>query len=269
MKLRHTVVIAAMGLTMGICSCSTPKNITYMQNFANDSIQAIRAQSRLKIQSDDRLSIIVSAKDPELAEVFNLAVAQYRVGYTVGNGTLTNSGQVSAFTVDANGNVRYPLIGDIKVAGLERQQAADLIEERIRQSQLLKDPIVTVEFLNATVSVLGDVVKPGEYGIDRDDMTIIQALSKAGDLQITGMRENVLVVREEKGRDIAYRVNLTDTHSLFESPAYYVQQNDIIYVEPNDVKKRQATPIGNTVLTPAFWISIASLLTTITALIIR
>ncbi|MDE7144300.1 MAG: polysaccharide export protein, partial [Muribaculaceae bacterium] len=141
--------------------------------------------------------------------------------------------------------------------------------QRLTAENLLKDPIVIVEFLNATVSLLGDVSSPGEYPIDRDNMTILQALGKAGDLQITGMRQNVLVVREENGKDVAYRLDLTDTETLMTSPAFYVQQNDVIYVEPNDTKKRQSTANGNTFLTPGFWLSIISFLTSMVVLILR
>jgi polysaccharide export outer membrane protein len=113
------------------------------------------------------------------------------------------------------------------------------------------------------------VKTPGEYAIDRDDLNIIQAISKAGDLDITGMRKNVLVVRKENGVETAYRLDLTDTKSIFDSPVYHLQQDDIVYVEPNAVKKRQSTPNGNNVLTPSFWISIASFLVTVAVLIVK
>ena len=161
------------------------------------------------------------------------------------------------------------MLGEIKVAGMSRHDIAKLIQNELRSSEQLKDAVVTVDFLNATVSVLGDVNRPGEYPIDRDDMNVLQAISKAGDLNITGDRKNVLVVREENGKDVAYRLDLTNTASLMQSPAFYLQQNDVVYVEPNNVKKRQATVNGNTVLTPSFWLSVASFLTTIVVLIIK
>ncbi len=245
-------------------SCSTPKNITYMQGFDNGDVQAVREQRRITVQPEDQLSIVVSSKDPELAEVFNLAIAQYRIGYTNQNNQNT-----SAYTVDPDGNINYPIVGKIHIAGLNRHEVSDVIQNELINKNLLKDPVVTVEFLNATVSIIGDVARPGEYSIDKDNLTILQALSKAGDLNITGLREHVLVVREENGQDRAYRLDLTNPESLMTSPAYYLQQNDVVYVEPNATKKRQATANGNTVLTPTFWISVASLLTTITALLIK
>lgn len=259
--------LIAAAIAIAAAACSTPTDITYMQGFDNDAVQAVRAQSRITVQPDDKLSIIVNAKDPTLAEVFNLAVAQYRVGASASSST--GSQGISAYTVDPQGNINYPIIGAIHVGGMSRHQVAETVQQHLVSRNLLKDPVVTVEFLNATVSVLGDVASPGEYAIDKDNMTILQALSKAGDLNITGMRQNVLVVREENGQDRAYRLDLTSTNSLMQSPAYYMQQNDVVYVEPNDTKKRQANANGNTALTPTFWMSVVSLLTTITALIIK
>lgn len=263
-------IAAALGFiaVMALSSCSAPKNITYMQGFSNEAVQALASQRRLTVQPDDRLSIVVNSKDPDLATVFNLPVAQTRIGATSGSGSNTN-GQVSAFTVDESGNIEYPILGTIHVGGMTRKEIAAEISRQLITNKLLSDPLVTVEFLNATVSVLGDVSSPGEYPINRENMTILQALSKAGDLNITGMRDNVLVVREENGKDRAYRIDLTDTENLMTSPAYYLQQNDVVYVEPNNTKKRQSTANGNTMLTPAFWISVASFLMTLTTLILK
>lgn len=249
-----------------LSSCITPKKITYMQEFNEGQAQEIRQQSRITVRPDDKLSIVVSSKDPALAEVFNLTIAQHRAGYTTSN---NSSQQTAAFTVTPDGTINYPIIGEIHIAGLRKDEIARLIQDKLISQNLLKDPVVTVEFLNATVSVLGDVSRPGEYSIDRDNLNIIQAISKAGDLNITGLRQNVLVIREEDGKDIAYRLDLTDTQSLFQSPAFYLRQNDIVYIEPNNMKKRQATVNGNTVQTPGFWLSIASLLTTIAVLVFK
>lgn len=254
-----TTLLAAVILM--VSSCSTPKDITYMQGFNNQDAQSVALPSRIVVQPDDKLSIVVASKDPALAEVFNMAIAQYRIGAPALS--TTSDSRVASFSVDPMGDIDYPLLGRLHVSGMSRHEVADLIKQRIIRENLLKDPIVTVEFLNATISVLGDVVKPGEYPIDRDDMTILQAIAKAGDLQITGMRENVLVVRQEGDRDVAYRVDLTNTASIMDSPAYYLRQNDVIYVEPNNTKKRQANANGNTIVTPSFWLSVVSVVTTV------
>lgn len=254
--------------TLITASCTTPKNITYMQGFNEGDVQAVASQRRITVQPDDKLSILVSSKDPQLAQVFNLMVSQLRSGQTNTSGT-SGSGQNAAFTVSPDGTINYPVLGELHVAGLSRKELASMIEQKILERQLLKDPIVTVEFLNATVSILGDVRGPGEYPITRDNMNILQALSKAGDLQITGQRKNVLVVREENGKDVAYRVDLTDTKALMESPAFHLQQNDVIYVEPNNMAKRQSQVNGNNLLTPGFWMSIASFLASMSVLIFK
>lgn len=264
--MKKTLIGILMVCAMFATSCSTPKDITYMQGFGNEDVQTVAKQKRITVQPDDKLSIIVNSKDPALAEVFNLSVAQTRIGQL--NAANTN-GQISAYTVDPDGYIHFPVIGRIYVGGLQRSQVAEKIKEALIQSNMLKDPTVTVEFLNATISVLGDVKNPGEYAIDKENLNIIQALSKAGDLNITGMRENVLVVREENGQNKAYRLNLANTSELMQSSAYYLQQNDIVYVEPNNMKKRESINNANTILTPTFWMSVASLATTIAVLIFK
>lgn len=266
---RLTPVMAALTIVLTfLASCTATRDITYMQGFNNDAVQAVREPRRLTIEPDDKISIIVSAKNPELAQVFNLAIAQVRLGASQTSST-TGANGVSAYTVDPNGDIHFPILGDIHVAGMTRQQVARDIEMMLVSRDQLKDPIVTVEFLNASVNVLGDVKSPGQYPIDKDNMTILQAISKAGDLNITGMRTNVLVVREENGEDRAYRLDLTDTQSLMQSPAYYMQQNDVVYIEPNETKKRQATANGNSFLTPGFWMSLISFVTTMVLIFVR
>lgn len=250
-----------------LASCSVPKNITYMQGFENGQTEQLAPPVRITVQPDDKLAIVVTSKDPELAVAFNLAIAQYRIG--MGSSGSMSESKAAAFTVDPNGDIDFPLIGKLHVQGLNRYGVAELIKREILSRELVMDPIVTVEYLNARISVLGDVNKPGQYAIERDNMTLIQALSLAGDLRITGMRDNVLVVREEDGKDVAYRVNLTDTKSLMESPAYYLRQNDIIYVEPNPVRKRQATETGNIFYQPTVWASMASVVASVLVVIFR
>lgn len=268
MLFRNLCSVFVLIAVMLLSSCKTPKDIAYMQGFDQGDVQAVVSQRRIMLQPDDKVSIVVSSKDPELARVFNLSVAQVRVGQD-NVSSLTSNSQVSAYTVSPDGNIDYPLLGSLHVAGMSRMEVAKMIEAKLLKDGYLKDPVVTVEFLNATISVLGEVNSPGEYPISRDNMTLLQALGKAGDLKITGMRKNVLVVREENGKDVAYRLDLTDAKSLMESPAYHLQQNDVVYVEPNDYAKRQSVVNGNSILTPSFWISIASFLSTIAVLITK
>ncbi len=266
-NLLYTLVLTAI-----LSACSTPKNITYMQDFDNGQSQTIDIPKRLTVQPGDKISIVVTCEDPSLAEVFNLAVANYRIGMSSSAASSISSSsesKVGSFTVSPEGYIEYPLLGAIEVAGLTRLEIAKIIKEKIIAGDYLTRPTVTVEFVNTMVSVLGDVKNPGSYAIDRDDMTILQAISLAGDLNITGRRDNVLVVRREGDKNIAYRVDLTDAEALMQSPAFYVRQNDAIYVDPNNTKKRQATANGNNALTTSFWISLVSVLTTIAVLVFK
>lgn len=265
MNFRKLLLLACIGLLL--TSCKVPKDITYMQGFENNQTEAVAPPVRITVQPDDKLAIIVTSKDPELAVAFNLAIAQYRIG-TGTNGSTMES-KAAAYTIDPDGYIDFPLIGKLKVIGLNRYGVAELIKNEILARGLVKDPVVTVEYLNAKISVLGDVANPGEYAIERDNMTLLQAIAMAGDLRITGNRKNILIVREENGKDIAYRVDLTDTKSLMESPAYYLRQNDVVYIEPNNTRKRQATETANVFYNPTVWVSVASVLASIAVIIFR
>lgn len=269
MKLKQ-FILATFVVTLqyvAFTSCSSPKNIAYLQGMGNGQEQTIAIQRRLTVKPDDKLSIIVSSKDPELAQMFNLAVSQQRIGQS--SSSSASSGQTVAYTVGANGDINYTLLGKIHAAGMTREELAEAIEQRLKTEGLLKDPIVIVEFQNATISILGDVSSPGEYPIDRDNLNLLQAISKAGDLQISGQRKNVMVLRQEDGKEVSYLVDLTDPKSVMQSPAFHLQQNDIIYVEPNNMRKRQSTINGTSVLTPGFWISIASFIASMSVLIFK
>ena len=126
---------------------------------------------------------------------------------------------------------------------------------------------VTVEFMNLTVSVMGEVAHPGQYSIDKDNVTVLDALSMAGDLTIYGKREKVLVLRQENGKQRIYGINLCSGEHIYSSPVYYLQQGDVVYVEPNSVRARQSTVNGNNIRSTSFWVSIASLLTSVCILI--
>lgn len=265
MKLLKALLFVALATV--VASCSVPKDITYMQGLQNGQQETVVPPVRITVQPDDKLAIVVTSKDPELAVAFNLAIAQYRIG--TGTSGSTAESKAAAYTVDPNGNIDFPLLGTLHVAGLNRYGVSELIKREIISRELVKDPVVTVEYLNAKISVLGDVKNPGDYPIERDNMTLMQAISAAGDLNITGLRSNVLVVREDNGKDIAYRVDLTDPKSLMESPAYYLRQNDIVYVEPNNTRKRQATERGNIFYNPTVWVSVASVIASVLVIVFR
>lgn len=246
-------------------SCKTPQNIRYFQDIQAGSEIVFPNVPMITVQPQDKISIVVNSKDPELTSLFNLPVVAHRIGLEFSN--LNSTQQISSYSVDAAGDIDFPILGKVHVSGLNREQIAATIKQKLKAASLIKDPVVTVEFANLCVSVLGEVNRPGRISIDRDRLTIIDAISYAGDLTIQGQREDVLVMREENGKQVAYRVNLCAGEKLLTSPVYYLKQNDVVYVVPNDVRARQSTVNGNNVRTTSFWISLASLLTSVGVLI--
>lgn len=260
-------------LLMILCftGCKTPQDVAYFQDITNESIM-IPSNGEIKIAPNDKLNIIVKTMDPALSALFNLSVVTDRIGESVplsaGGGNMRSAGVASSgiakYTVNSEGKIDFPVLGEIKVAGMTRGELAGFIKGELMGRDLAKDPVVTVEFVNMGVSLLGEVARPGLYDINQDNITILEAISMAGDLNLQGKRENVAVLRENNGEVKTYRVDLTNFKELTESPVYYLQQGDVIYVEPNDMRKRQTTTNGNNIYTTGFWISVASLLTSIT-----
>ncbi len=271
-KLITTGVIAA---TLLLGSCSTPKNITYFPDLTTGTVVQAERQLEIRVKPEDKLSIVVSTQDPALSMLFNLVTTQNRLGQTtsstktVGAASTNSNGQVSYYTVDSNGDIVFPVLGKLHIAGLTREQVAEKITEDLVKADLVKDPIVTVEFANTGISIIGEVKSPGRYEFNKDRLTIIDAIAMAGDLTMNGVRENILVMRDlGNGKQEAYRINLLNAQELAMSPVYYLQQDDVIYVEPNDKAKRETTPNGNTPYTPSFWVSMGSFGVTIATLVI-
>lgn len=251
-----------------LCSCNSSKQVCYFQDMQPGVKETIISPQEIKIQPEDKISILVNSKDPLLTDLFNLPIISRQIGQGNNSSTGTNQG-LSGYTVDTDGNIDFPVLGKIHVADMKREEIASYIKNELISKNLVKDPVVTVEFMNLAISVLGEVGKPGRYNIDRDKITLLDAISMAGDLTIYGKRDNVYVMRNEEGKQTSYRVNLLSAQDIYSSPVYYLQQNDVIYVEPNSVRARQSTVNGNNVRSTSFWISLASLLTTITVLFVK
>ncbi|MDE7161117.1 MAG: polysaccharide biosynthesis/export family protein [Muribaculaceae bacterium] len=270
------ICIATAGLMLG--GCSTPKNVAYFQDLDQTVVTEVTERKAIRVQPEDKLSIVVTSKDPSLAAMFNLPIVSNRAGQSTsvsGTGTTlrtyagnSNDG-VANYTVSPEGTIDFPILGTLKIEGMTRNEVAAFIKGELMGRDLIKDPTVVVEFLNVGISIMGEVVSPGRYDLNRDNISLLDALSLAGDLTIQGKRENVLVIREEDGQMKTYRLDLTNAHQMLASPGYYLKQNDIIYVEPNGVRKRQTTVNGNTALSASFWVSVASLLTSIAVLIFK
>lgn len=261
---KHTWSILAASVLI-MASCSTPKNVSYFPELSSGSQVIPNQVSNIVVKPEDKLEIVVTTQDPILNNLFNLVTTQNRIGST----SSYSNGQVPYYTVDQEGKINFPVLGKIKIAGLTRDKVAETIETELSNKELVKNPVVSVEFANTGISVLGEVTKPGHYEFNRDQLTVLDAIAMAGDLTINGVRDNILVMRRQSdGSKQAYRVNLLDAKQLANSPAYFLQQDDIVYVEPNDKRKRETTPNGNTPYTPSFWVSIGSMATTIATLIV-
>jgi len=264
---RVIYLIAALQVLLLFAGCASSRKVVYMQDVSSGIRREGIVQVPVTVQPEDKISIVVNSKNPELADMFNLPIMTHRVGQAINSGNYNQ--QVSSYTVDSNGNIDFPLLGELHVAGLRHEKIASYIKNELVRKSLVRDAVVIVEFMNMGVSVLGEVNRPGRFSIDRDHLTLLDAISMAGDLTIYGKRENVLVVRRENGAETYHRVNLCESKSLHTSPVYYLRQNDIVYVEPNDVRARQSTLNGNNVRTASFWMSLASLLTTLGVLIFK
>ena len=257
-----------------VMACSTPKDITYFQDAEALNGMAVQAEQQFRLRPEDKINIVVNSSNPMLEQQFTLTAPNpyYALGTTVTpktTGGRSAYAQTVAYTVDEQGTIDFPVLGRISVGGKTRREVAQYIQDRLTARELVSDPIVTVEYVNMGVNVLGEVAKPGHIDITNDHFTLVDALSRAGDMTITGNRRNVTVTRQVDGANQVYSVDMTNMQQVLSSPVYYLQQNDLVYVAPNARRKREARAAGNTFNTPAVWISIASLLTTIAALITR
>ncbi|MBQ9185887.1 MAG: polysaccharide biosynthesis/export family protein [Bacteroidales bacterium] len=260
------LAVSAVLVALASCNTDTYKKINYLQDVQDRTTMSVNKNEGIIVQPKDQISIVVSSRNPELAAMFNLV----NVSYQAGSEMVSSGGQqrLMGYSVDTNGNIDFPILGSLHVAGLNRWQVAELVKTELQDRNLLKDPVVTVEFMNFRISVLGEVTRPGTFTVSGDKINILEALSIAGDLTIYGKRDKVQVIREYGGERTIYLLDLRDSQ-IFNSPAYYLRQNDIILVEPNKVRAGQSTLNENNLRSTSFWISIGSLLMTLTTLIIN
>lgn len=260
------LVLVASIVTTG---CKVPQKVAYFQD-ATDIVEMAKA-TPIMVRPDDKLNILVKSKDAAVSDLFNLGIYSTRYGQTGSvsgtGGTLrqyapgANDG-VANYTVDPEGYIDFPILGKLKVAGMTRSELAGFIKGELMARDLVKDPTVSVEFVNTGINMLGEVYRPGRYDLNVNNLNILEAISLAGDISINGRRDNVKVLREENGQMHVYTLDLTKLKDIAKSPGYNLQQDDIIYVEPTDMRKRQTTVNGNNALSTSFWISVASLITT-------
>jgi len=245
-----------------LTSCSSPKNVAYFQNSDEIIYTAVRQLYDARIMPKDVLTITVSTTEPEAAAPFNLTVATAQNLSVRANST--SQPVLQNYIVDNEGNVDFPIVGRIHLEGLTKNEAERLIRDRIApyMSEVEK-PIVTVRMINYKISVLGEVARPGMFTVVNEKINILEALAQAGDLTIYGVRDRVKLVREDATGKIEYHtLNLNDAN-IINSPYYYLQQNDVIYVEPNKVKAQNSSVGSMTTL----WFSATSILISLTSLL--
>lgn len=203
-----------------ITSCSTKKDVVYFQNVKDFETMVDTDSFQAKLKIGDIVSIYVSTLNPLVSKPYNLVIEG-------------GQGQMVDYLIDVDGNIDYPVLGKVKLLGLTVEEARQLFKKKFEDGQLLKDPVIIIRVLNFRVTIAGAVNRPGVYPVSGERVSILEALGLAGDLTIKGRRDNILVVRDFNGTKTYSRVDLT-SKEVFNSPVYYLTQNDYVYVEPNN-----------------------------------
>ena len=252
-----------MTIVLLLDACSSAKQVAYFQNIDSTSLTASKGLYDARIMPKDLLTITVVTSDPSTSKPFNLSV-QNTLGTDGRLGSTT--GSLLQYLVNNDGDIDFPVVGTVHVAGLTKDQCEDLIKSKVKPYLAeSENPVVTVSMSSYRVTVAGEVTSPKVVPVSTEKMSVLEALAQAGDLTIYGRRDNVLLIRENAdGQKEAHRLNLNDAN-IINSPYYYVQQNDYIYVEPNSVKAKNSAIGQSTTL----WFSFVSILTSVAALVVN
>ena len=260
-NLKHLLFLTI--LAMGITACSPQKRIVYFQDVQNNASVQTAASQQIRIKPLDRLTIVVSSKDPELAAPFNAASSYNSLSNNpLGSSSVNGQQSLQVRTVDEKGYLYMPIIGEVYCAGKTRSELSEEIAKDIINGGYISDASVNIQFADMKVFVLGEVTRPGQYDITRDRITILEALAMAGDMTIFGNRANVSVHRNENGQNKVFVLDLLKS-DCFSSPGFYLQQGDVVYVQPNKYKAATAEINQNR----NFWLSIVSTLFSATSLV--
>lgn len=248
-------------LTALLSSCGSTKNVAYFKNSDSINFENSRFLYDARIMPKDQITVSVNTTTPEASLPFNLLLQN---SYTQGRAVNYASSTLMPYLVDNDGYINMPIIGKLKVGGLTKSEAENLVTEKIRPYLAeSENPVVTVTMASYSVSVLGEVNRPGTFQVSREKITILEALAQAGDLTIYGVRDRVKLIREDAtGQKSMITLNLNDAN-IVTSPYYYLQQNDVVYVEPNKVKA-QNSMVGQTT---SLWISATGILISIASLL--
>lgn len=249
-----------MALLM-LASCGTQKDVPYFQNSQYVDLSKSQYLYDARIMPKDQLTITVSCIDDQAAAPFNMTVP---TPYSTANRSTYSQPMLQTYLVDNDGNISFPIIGQLHVGGLTKAEAERMIEDKIKPyMSAAEKPIVTVRMPGYQISVIGEVARPGTFNVSREKITLLEALAQAGDLTIYGQRKNVQLIREDPtGQKSIHYFDLTDAN-IINSPYFYLQQNDVVYVTPNKVKAQNSSVGSMTTL----WFSATSILISLTSLL--
>lgn len=233
--MKKLVWLAAISVFL-LNSCLTPRKVVYLDDMKENTAYNTLIPPPVRVQKGDRLSIQVSAKNQELTAPFNQGLGSYRITDD-GNVATENTGvlQEKGFLVDQEGKIDYPIVGSLAVEGLTLDGLKDLVRDRLTQGNLLSDPIVSVELLNLKINMMGEVGSIGVITVPDGRITLIEAIARAGGLTSNAAVDKIAVIREENGERKMIMNNI-ESKAIFDSPTYYLQQNDIVYVTPRSAR---------------------------------
>jgi len=257
-RTNNNLLLFVMVSVIFFSSCVSKKDIVYFQNDAIDQEKVSNSYMTI-IKPDDLLLITITAADTEAVRPFNLSA----VASATSSNSAAGVAQQQLYLVDSKGEIDFPILGKLKIGGLSRDKAIELMVQKLSPSYI-KNPNINIKIANYKISVFGDVNKPGSYTLPNERITILEAIALAGDLRISGQRNNILVIREEENKKVKYVIDIR-SNELFTSPVYYLQQNDVVYVEPNRATSQSASSNSTTSL----FISITGILIAIMTVLTR
>lgn len=257
LHLNQIVLYLILIVFLTLNSCASRQDLVYFQDETITEFASLKSNHQLTYKADDLITIDVTALDFEAAKPFNLPIVASNENLLNGQGNL----RMQAYLIDSEGNIEFPVLGTIKIAGLTRAEATNILKQKL--SEYIKDPIVNIRLANFTITVLGEVNRPGTFTVQDERLSLPEALGLAGDLTIFGKRNNVLLIREIDGVKSFAKIDLTSIN-VVNSPLFYLTQNDILVVEPNSAKIKSSSFNPNT----GIWVGVLGAIATLTAIII-